>query len=519
MEFAVFDVDKTLIRKDSLIMSARYANNSLQLLFNFILLIPYAFLSRIGILSTKKFKEKFIKIFNICSLYNDSNRQLNRQSYEIDLIKAIRPEAFERIKYHKSRGERVILCSASPRMILNALAKELKVDLVCTELEIINKKWAPKIIGKNCKGLEKVKRLEKLLSPLEKHDFHAYGDSKGDRELLKKSKWPHYKSFSNELNNYPDYSINEIIPIMAFIIILYAFYIINNHGIEIFPLLKNLRFEIIIGLTIVLFGYFLRYLRWRIFLNVLDLNPPIKIDLIAWMGSYAFTVTPGKAGEGIRSFLLKNRCNLSIPKTLASIFMERLSDGISVLLILIINLFILEELNIKLIRITMILFLLILILFLLARTNSFRKLSNKFINLLPQKIRNGIIISNESFYKFINFNTLVITTLIGTLSWFGEGLSFWIILKALNITNISLAFASIAHLGSGLLGAISFLPGGLGATEVGTLGFLSMHDVPFKLAMTSTILIRLMTLWFATILGITCLLIPFKKVKADNNES
>ena len=140
------------------------------------------------------------------------------------------------------------------------------------------------------------------------------------------------------------------------------------------------------------------------------------------------------------------------------------------------------------------------------------------IILFPSKFKQRTSYYYQYILKLLNLKILFISSLLGTLSWLCEGLSFWIILKGLNISNVSFGFASIAHNGASLIGAISLIPGGLGANEAGTVGLLSMRDIPLKISITSTILIRLMTLWFATFLGIVCLLIPFKK-KVLNNEN
>ena len=44
-----------------------------------------------------------------------------------------------------------------------------------------------------------------------------------------------------------------------------------------------------------------------------------------------------------------------------------------------------------------------------------------------------------------------------------------------------------------------------------------MQNVPLKIAMTATIIIRLMTLWFATLLGILCCMLPYKKISKRIN--
>jgi len=73
---------------------------------------------------------------------------------------------------------------------------------------------------------------------------------------------------------------------------------------------------------------------------------------------------------------------------------------------------------------------------------------------------------------------------------------------------IDLSTATFAHASSIILGALSLLPGGLGTAEATTVGLLSLSGIPIEVATPSTILIRLLTLWLATIIGIISLLIP-----------
>ena len=68
--------------------------------------------------------------------------------------------------------------------------------------------------------------------------------------------------------------------------------------------------------------------------------------------------------------------------------------------------------------------------------------------------------------------------------------------------------AILVHTASGLLGAISFSPGGLGTTEASAIGLLSLQKITFEDSINSTLLIRMMKI--ATVIGIFCLILPKK---------
>ena len=91
-----------------------------------------------------------------------------RNKYKKALLQNIRQEAFKRIMFHKKRGDKIILCSASPNMLIMPIADYLKIDLISTRLYKIKNKWVPKIEGPNCKGIEKLNAIEEILGPIKK---------------------------------------------------------------------------------------------------------------------------------------------------------------------------------------------------------------------------------------------------------------------------------------------------------------------------------------------------------------
>ena len=75
---------------------------------------------------------------------------------------------------------------------------------------------------------------------------------------------------------------------------------------------------------------------------------------------------------------------------------------------------------------------------------------------------------------------LLLSTLIGSISWSLEGISLWLLLQGFGGTEVSKGGATLAHTSAGLLGAITLMPGGLGSTEVGTVGLLGLTRGDFR---------------------------------------
>ena len=114
-----------------------------------------------------------------------------------------------------------------------------------------------------------------------------------------------------------------------------------------------------------------------------------------------------------------------------------------------------------------------------------------------------------TYRKLAKPEILFLTICLSLAAWALEGLSFYIIIKSLD-SYISLGGAILTHTSSGLFGALSLMPGGIGTTEASTVGLLRIQNVPLETAIAATFIIRLMTLWFATFLGVLCLLLNKK---------
>ena len=297
---AVFDVDGTLLRGDCLWSAARQAKGPWSQVVAVLACLPWLIGWQLRLVTTAGFKQQVIDAFGICEAVNRAEAAGRADWLLDDLQVQVNPEALQRLHWHQKRGDRVLLCSASPRLLLQPLADWLGVELLCTEVEQRDGRWRPKLASANCKGSQKVRRLEQHLGPLEGRTIEAYGDSKGDRELLKAAAIPHYRSFLAEPRPYPAFSLQPLLPVVAIAVLGYGLLGIWSQGDQLLPLLRRLWPQISLGLLLVLMGYGIRYGRWRLLLAAVDQHPPMSADARIWMGSYAFTATPGKSGEAVR---------------------------------------------------------------------------------------------------------------------------------------------------------------------------------------------------------------------------
>lgn len=526
---AVFDVDRTLLRGDCMLLLGRARQpHLLAWALAWLALLPALVGKVCGRISTGQLKERFLERFVLTPAHDPTHLQAFLEGpFAERLLQRLNRPALQRLRWHQSRGERVILCSASPRFILQPLADRLGVELLATEVAREGNRLVPRLQGANCKGPEKVRRLEAHLGGpggsggLAAWSLEAYGDSRGDRELLQSAARPHYRSFAPQPRPYPSLRLKPLLPVVALALLGYGLLGLWSQGDQLLPLLARLWPVILAGLTLVLLGYGLRFLRWRLLLAALGERPPWRADARLWMGSYAFTATPGKSGEAVRSVLLRQECGTPLPASLAALLAERLSDGTAVLLLLVLNLpLVLGWLPAGWLQsgapaqsASALPWLLALAaggsaLLLLGRAGPRRRLKQLLRRLLPSRLAGGSADTLAALKRLLRPLPLLAATLIGAVAWGLEGVSLALLLQAMGSPLAQVGGAMVAHTAAGLLGALSMLPGGLGSTEAGTVGLLALQGVPLATATTATLLIRLMTLWFATALGVVCLLLP-----------
>jgi uncharacterized protein (TIRG00374 family) len=109
----------------------------------------------------------------------------------------------------------------------------------------------------------------------------------------------------------------------------------------------------------------------------------------------------------------------------------------------------------------------------------------------------------------LDWRILLVSTIISFVSWGFECIAFYYVLTGLGVEGSMLLLqqATFIFAASTLFGLVSFLPGGLGTSEVTSAGLLiALVDVSASVAAAATIIIRFCTLWFGVGLGVVALL-------------
>lgn len=149
------------------------------------------------ILNNEQAKQRiFSKLFKNESL--DFFNQTVEEYYQYYLFKRIKKDALNRINWHKNSKHTVCIVSANFDLILQKFAQSNQLQLISTKLQVENNLITGKFATRNCYGQEKVNRIKTAFPDLNSYaQIYAYGDSKGDLEMLDLATEKFYCFFKN----------------------------------------------------------------------------------------------------------------------------------------------------------------------------------------------------------------------------------------------------------------------------------------------------------------------------------
>ena len=520
---AVFDFDGTLTRRDSLLPFLWQVVGPARFVWNALVLLPTLLRYALGTLENGPAKERVLGQFLAGKPIGEI--QAVAESFAAERIPSfLDPEAVRRLRWHQKQGHTTVLVTASPELYVRPWAEAEGFDKALgTRLETKEGVFTGQFATPNCYGPEKPRRLEAEGPDLRGAAVYAYGNSRGDRELLDMADQGFYQSFgdpqgdphetgpeeSEESAGLPEGWQRGLLYSIVGGAGLYLGLTLWSGADQIWQGLRAVSPLTLAGLLLlVLAGYLVRFGRWHWYLRHLGETVSWRDNLKAFLASFALTATPGKAGESVKAYFLNRSSNVDPARSLAGLFAERFTDVFSVVLVICVGLFSLPQgrwivLGIGGVQIAGIA--------LLQRPIWVRRAV-----LLPvagwSTARRWVrpvdtMLSDTS--ALLRPRVLLGGILLGGLPWIGEGVAMYILFEALGAEAIALHEAVLIHAAATLFGAVTFLPGGLGGHEAASVSLSLLYGATQAQAVVATVLVRMLTLWFAVLIGITHILLSY----------
>lgn len=253
------------------------------------------------------------------------------------------------------------------------------------------------------------------------------------------------------------------------------------------------------AILLTLLNYALRFWKWHYLLGRLGVRIPWKEDAGIFGSGLAMVLSPGKVGELLKPWLVRERTGTPMVQTIPALITERLTDGIAVLVLAAISVSTYAGDQARLVFVPIALT--VAGLAVLSSQGVSLGILNAFAKIpLFERVAVRLIEMYTAMRICLAPVPLVVTVLVSIVAWGGECVGYWLVLKGfgaeptLGVSTFLYAFATVT-------GGAS--PGGLGIAD----GVLV--ELPKRLvigldpgsALASALLIRLATLWLGVVIG------------------
>jgi uncharacterized protein (TIRG00374 family) len=256
----------------------------------------------------------------------------------------------------------------------------------------------------------------------------------------------------------------------------------------------------VLALTLVNYG--MRYYKWTWLLRQLGVVVPVRGNIGAFVAGLAMVITPGKAGEVLKPYLVKVMVGAPLERTVPALVAERGTDAIAIVVLaaLGVRVFLPERANL--------IYLTLAVLGLLLLALAIEPLAMAMLGGVS-RLSPGIGGRATEFYQSLRIClrpwAFVVTMSTSLVAWTAECVGYWIILRGLGAT-CNIGAPTFTYTFATVFGG--WAPGGIGAAD-GALVTVAQLAVPGLSAADATaaaLLVRVATLWFGVMLGAIALL-------------
>jgi uncharacterized protein (TIRG00374 family) len=279
---------------------------------------------------------------------------------------------------------------------------------------------------------------------------------------------------------------------------------------EVKAALGHLRLEtVLLLLAVSAFNYGARTLRWIMLFRTVDPNAAamraatLPWHVLVYLGGFAFTLTPGRAGEAIRVYTAHRSFGTPADAGLSLVVADRFYDAVALTVILLVGALAFTHAGAASLVILAVLVAAIAILGWLASAAHFWSAAERRLPRLARAI-GGVRRTLEHLSVVSRPQRLPVFALPSLAGFTVQGLAPMLLLSDMGIS-IGVGESIVIFAFATLVGGASFLPGGLGGFEATMIGLLAATGIAPTTATVATLLMRLTTLWFGVSLGVAML--------------
>lgn len=181
---ALFDFDGTITTGDSFLAMLRSEKGDWNVLLGALTWTPWLAGYALGFVSRTSIKTRVLR-WAFDGMTREEIEAVSERFAADRLPALLRADAMKRLEAHRDRGDRVVVVSASPEEWVGPWCRAVGIECICSRLAYdLRGRFAGHLIGANCRGVEKVRRIRQSIQLDDYPVRYAYGDTKGDLPML-----------------------------------------------------------------------------------------------------------------------------------------------------------------------------------------------------------------------------------------------------------------------------------------------------------------------------------------------
>jgi uncharacterized protein (TIRG00374 family) len=271
---------------------------------------------------------------------------------------------------------------------------------------------------------------------------------------------------------------------------------------EVLAELRRLKLSTLLALTALSMVFYAgKVFRYWQMLRMLGKPVAVKTVALAYFTAQPVALLP--AGELYRSVTLNKYADVPVNRTSSAVIAQGLIEAVGLLIISLLGALTMRK---GLVPVLVLCAVFLVIIFGLKYSSPTK--GHRLLNKLP-----GVSFSRKKYQEFTsshkelfhrgNFMKLLLSSYITTFA----GIAILMVATNAVGEHISFFHAAVAYALPVILGAVTFLPGGLGANEQGQVGILALLGIGFTPAVIITLLLRSFTLGIGLVYGLVAIII------------
>jgi uncharacterized protein (TIRG00374 family) len=303
--------------------------------------------------------------------------------------------------------------------------------------------------------------------------------------------------------------VNWIVIVIILSVLFYLFFVLFTGVDDVLEALEAIDLTYIpLILGIVFLAYLLRGFRWNYYLNNIGIRVKQSEGLLLFFSGLSMLVTPMMVSGAIKVGLVKAKHGAPMSSSFPIVIVERLTDLVGLLLLIVIAGGVLAFFSSDLYFISVMLFVVIFLVVVISIIRS-KRLCMKVISWMGKlhplrRARKSLIRAYSTMYTLLTPRMVAVAGGIAFVSWGIQGLAFHLVVRHMGL-DLDLLESMFIFAFPTVLGIISQLPGGIGAEEGGMLALMLHAGLESSVSVAAILLFRILTLWFGLVMGIIAL--------------